>query len=68
MTFTGISYSRLDGIFHLPGSDMSFDGGTITTFNNSIIVKSFSFNGTGAIYDYAMVNPATPLTGTRVVE
>jgi len=68
MTFTGLSYSTLSGIFHLPGSAMNFDGGTVTTFNNSIIVKSFSFTGIGQVNDYALVNPATPLTGTRVVE
>jgi hypothetical protein len=68
MSFTGIQLSTLSGIVYLPGAGITWEGISSTTFNNSIIVKTFTFTGVGSVNDYAMVNPGTPLTGTRVVE
>lgn len=65
---SGISLSTLNGIIYFPGAPLSFNGLAVVNLNNSIIVKSFSFTGIGAVNDYAMINPNTPLTGTRVVE
>jgi hypothetical protein len=68
MTFNGSSTSNLKGIFYLPKASLILNGSNSSTFYTSLVVGSLTFNGSGTLLDYAIVNGSSPLTSASLVE
>jgi hypothetical protein len=68
MSIGGSGALNLQGIIYAPGSDLTMTGSGGSQFYTAIVTSSLTFNGSGALQDYAVKNPSSPLSAARLVE
>lgn len=68
MSVKGSGGLNLQGVIYAPGSALTISGSGASQIYTALVTKSLTFNGSGALQDYAIKNPAPPFTAAKLVE
>jgi Flp pilus assembly protein TadG len=67
-SIAGGAYSTLEGILYFPDASLALNGGSSSQVYASVIAGALSISGGTTLKNYAIINPATPLTTPKLVE
>lgn len=67
-SFVGGSTEGVDGIFYLPGANLTLANGTATTFNTDLVVGSLTMSGNATLAPYAPLSGTSPLSSPTLAE